>query len=649
MDRPAFGSKPDPASPLAPAPPEGCVRLRILATSDIHMHLLPWDYYIDRPSRLRGLSLLAGLIAQARAEVEHSLLVDNGDFLQGSPIGDLIAETAAMRKAEVHPMIAAMNHLGYVAACLGNHEFSHGLEFLQGALAGARFAPLSANILTARGPSPAEDLTLCQPSLMVERMIAIPGQAARPLRIGLVGLTPPQVVNWENHVLKGRLSVRGMHDAAAHHLAELRAKGADLVVALAHSGLGDETTPRDHENSVIRLAKELEFDALVAGHIHTTFLGPDFAPTPHLDPARGMVFGKPVVMPGFNGSHLGLIDLDLRPGATGGWTVVGRQAMLRAVYRRSPGGRVRATVKQDETIRQIALPAHASTRRWARRRIGHIDAPLHSYFALARPSAAVTLVAQAQAEHLRRALRGTDWGGLPVLSAAAPFRSGGRSGPGNYTFVPSGPISLRNIADLYSFPNTPVGFLLTGAEVVEWLERAAAQFCTITPGARDAELINAAMPGFDFDMIHGLTYRFDLSGPARYDVTGRLTDPAAHRLREVRHAGAPIDPAARFVLASNSYRLGGGGGYPGARDSRAILRGGEAIRSILASHIAAVGRLAPEGAGEPPWGFVPMPGTSVTFLSAAEAEAHIAPQDQGRLKPLDLTEAGFRRFRLDLG
>lgn len=649
MDRTAFGRKPDPATSLAPAPPKGCVRLRVLATSDIHMHLLPWDYYIDRPSHQRGLSLLAGLIAQAQAEVEHSLLVDNGDFLQGSPIGDLIAETAAMRKDEVHPMIAAMNHLGYAAACLGNHEFSHGLEFLQGALAGARFAPLSANILTERGPVPAEDRTLCQPSLLVERMIALPGQAARPLRIGLVGLTPPQVVNWENHVLNGRLSVRSMHDAAAHHLAELRARGADLVVALAHSGLGDETTPRDHENSVIRLAKDLEFDAFVAGHIHTTFPGPDFAPAPHLDPDRGMVFGKPVVMPGFNGSHLGVIDLDLRPGATGGWTVEGRHATLRAVYRRGPAGRIRAAVKQDETIRQIALPAHVSTRRWARRRIGDIGVPLHSYFALARPSAAVSLVARAQAEHLRRALRGTPWDGLPVLSAAAPFRSGGRSGPGNYTFVPSGAISLRNIADLYSFPNTPVGFLLTGAEVIEWLERAAAQFCTVTPGARDAELINAAMPGFDFDMIHGLSYRFDLSGPARYDVTGRLIDPAARRLREVRHAGAPIDPAARFVLASNSYRLGGGGGYPGAQNGRAILRGGESIRSILASYVASMGRLEPEDPDEPAWGFVAMPGTSVTFLSAAAAEAHIAPQDQGRLSPLHLTEGGFRRFRLELG
>ncbi|MGQ0611043.1 MAG: metallophosphoesterase [Paracoccaceae bacterium] len=356
MDRPAFGSRPDPANSLPPAPPTGCVRLRILATSDIHMHLLPWDYYTDRPSRLRGLSLLAGLIAQARAEVEHSILVDNGDFLQGSPIGDLIAETAAMRKDTPHPMIAAMNHLGYAAACLGNHEFSHGLEFLQGALAGARFAPLSANILTARGPDLAADSTLCQPSLLVERMIALPGQAARPLRIGLVGLTPPQVVNWENHVLKGRLSVRGMHEAAAHHLAELRGRGADLVVALAHSGLGEESSSRDHENSVVHLAKELAFDALVAGHIHTTFPGPDFAPAPHLDPARGMVFGKPVVMPGFNGSHLGLIDLDLRPGATGGWTVEGRQATLRAVYRRGPAGRIRAAVKEDERSARSPCP-----------------------------------------------------------------------------------------------------------------------------------------------------------------------------------------------------------------------------------------------------------------------------------------------------
>lgn len=625
------------------------VRFRILATSDIHMHLLPWDYYTDRPSVQRGLSLLASLIAQARAEVDQSVLLDNGDFLQGSPIGDLIAETYPYRSDDLHPMIAAMNSLGYDAACLGNHEFSHGLEFLQSALSGAAFAALSANILISRGRSLSEDRTLFQPVTLIERLIPFPGQDPRRLRIGLVGLTPPQVVNWEREVLKGRLAVRGMHEASAHHLADLRRRGADLVIALAHSGIGDEATPRDHENSVIRLAQDLGFDALIAGHIHTTFPGPDIVATPNIDPVRGTVFGKPVVMPGVNGSHLGVIDLDLRASPEGGWTVAESRATVRAVFRRTASGRIRAALKQDETIRQIALPAHQSTRRWSRRLIGHNEEPLHSYFALAMPCAAVSLVARAQAEHLRSALRGTVWEGLPVLSAAAPFRSGGRGGPANFTCVPSGPISLRNIADLYSFPNTLVGLLLSGSEVVDWLERAAALFCTITPGAKDADLVNSAMPGFDFDMIHGLSYRFDLSSPSRYDVVGRLADPRARRVTEVRHGGKPINPEGRYVLASNSYRLGGGGGYRMARENKVILRGGEAIRSILAAHVSGTSRLGTDSDAEPAWGFAPMPSTTVTFVSAAEAEAHIAPQDRERLTPLEMTQTGFRRFRLRLG
>ena len=52
-------------------------------------------------------------------------------------------------------------------------------------------------------------------------------------------------------------------------------------------------------------------------------------------------------------------------------------------------------------------------------------------------------------------MQGTEHEGLRVLSAAAPFKAGGRGGPDYYTDVPAGPIAIRNVADLYLYPPTP--------------------------------------------------------------------------------------------------------------------------------------------------------------------------------------------------
>ena len=105
----------------ASAPSGDIVALRILATTDVHMNVLPYDYLADRPSGRGGLARTASLIARRRAEVDNCLLLDNGDFLEGTPLGDFAARrTAGMDRP--HPAIAAMNALAYDAAALGNHD-----------------------------------------------------------------------------------------------------------------------------------------------------------------------------------------------------------------------------------------------------------------------------------------------------------------------------------------------------------------------------------------------------------------------------------------------------------------------------------------------------------------------------------------------
>ena len=64
------------------------LRLRLLETTDLHMNLVNHDYYQDKPTDAFGLAKTATLIKAARAEVKNTLLFDNGDLIQGSPLGD---------------------------------------------------------------------------------------------------------------------------------------------------------------------------------------------------------------------------------------------------------------------------------------------------------------------------------------------------------------------------------------------------------------------------------------------------------------------------------------------------------------------------------------------------------------------------------
>lgn len=614
------------------------VKLRLLATTDMHVHLLGYDYYADRETEGVGLAKLAGLIAEARQEVPGSLLLDNGDFLQGNPMGDYVMQAGGLEQSGQHPAILAMNQLGYDAATLGNHEFNYGLDTLERALKGANFPVVSANVARKLGPEPARDQLLLSPWVILNRDVPDGAGGSRPLRVGIIGFAPPQVVMWDRLLLEGRIFTRGIVEAARVLVPQIRAAGADLVVALSHSGLGPPEDDAFAEHASAALATVPGIDAIVAGHSHLTFPHPSHPSFPGMDAERGTIFGVPVVQPGYYGSHLGVIDLDLEPRPEGGWRVTAARAHLRAS--------ADSSVLPSPAIARAVATDHAATIAYARRPVGFTRIPLHSYFSTVAPCTALRVVAQAQAAFVRRQLAGRPEAALPVLSAASPFKAGGRGGPFNYTDVPVGDVKLRNVADLYIFPNTIAAIRVTGAELREWLENSMGLFNRIQPGVQDQPLLNPAFPSYNHDRILGISFSVDLSQPARYDSHGHLVDPGASRVRDLSHDGRPLDPAAEFVLATNSYRVTGCGGYLAAGPDRLIDVGRTPIRDILLRHIAESPPL--ERLSLRAFEILPMPGTSVIYDTSPAAEAYLDEISHLQPEPLGLTETGFARFRLHL-
>ena len=248
--------------------------LRLMETTDLHVHIFPYDYYGDRLSDTVGLARTASIIRDVRDEATNSMLVDNGDFLQGNPMGDYIAYERGMKEGDMHPIIQAMNTLDFDASTLGNHEFNYGLDFLFKALAGAKFPVVSANITKGMLASNARDDELfLKPYVTLDKTIKDGDGNDHSIRVGLIGFVPPQIMNWDQRHLVGKANARDIVQSAEAWVPEMKEAGVDIIIALSHSGIDPNDRSDGMENASLHLAAVDGIDALMTGHHHLAFPG----------------------------------------------------------------------------------------------------------------------------------------------------------------------------------------------------------------------------------------------------------------------------------------------------------------------------------------------------------------------------------------
>lgn len=619
--------------------------LRIMETTDLHVHVFAYDYYGDKPNDTMGLARTASIIDQIRAEAQNSILVDNGDFLQGNPMGDYIAYERGMKEGDLHPIIAAMNVLGYDGGTLGNHEFNYGLDFMFKVINGANFPMVCANLAKgALAENPRDDDLFLKPYMILDRTIKDGAGAEHQIRIGLIGFVPPQIMTWDARHLSGNAATRDIVKAAEAWVPQMREEGADIVIALSHSGIGQQEWAENLENASVPLAAVPGIDAIVTGHSHLDFPGPKFDGVAGVDNAKGTISGKPGVMGGFWGSHLGLIDLMLERDGNA-WKIVGHTSEARPIYERVDR-KVNALVADKPEVLAAANADHEATLAYVRTAVGKTSAPLHSYFALVADDPSVQIVSQAQTWYITDMLKDTEWKDLPVLSAAAPFKAGGRGGADYYTDVPAGDIAIKNVADLYLYPNTVQAVVITGAQVRDWLEMSAGIFNQIEPGAKDAELINGEFPSYNFDIIDGVTYQVDLTQPSKYTPKGELQNAGASRIQNLSFNGQPVDPEQEFVVATNNYRGGGGGNFPEIGPDKVIFQAPDTNRDVIVRYIVEQGTINPSADAN--WSFAPAEGATVLFSTGPKAKDFAGDVKGVAIEPAGEGADGFALFRITL-
>lgn len=609
------------------------VRLRILETTDVHMNLLSYDYYQDKPTDQYGLARAISLIKAARAEAPNSLLFDNGDLLQGNPMGDYVAKVRPLKDGAIHPAYQVMNQLGYDAANIGNHEFNYGLDFLRRSLKGANFPYVNANVYV---DDPERDTAQARhaftPYVLLERQLVDAQGKLHRIKVGVIGFAPPQILQWDKGNLEGKVIARDVVETARKYVPLMRAQGAQLVIAIPHAGFEKGPVAEFSENAVGPLTQVPGIDAVLFGHAHAEFPSKAFADYPMVNLERGTINGVASVMPGRWGDHLGVIDFTLDE-TDGVWKVVDSKAAIRPIFDRAARKSVAAA---DPMVEQTLGDVHARTLEYVRNKVAFTSAPIYSYFALVADDPSVQIVSNAQIAYVQRAMQGTDYEKYPVLSAAAPFKTGGRQGWDYYTDIPAGPLAIKNVADLYVYPNTLKAMLLTGAEVREWIEMSAGQFNQIDPqGAPQQALLNDAFRSYNFDTLDGVTYEIDVTQAARYDANGALVAPQAHRVKNLSYQGQPVQPGAKFIVATNNYRAFGGGNFPGLNASKVVLEAPEENRQVLVEYLRMMDMLSANKQVNPSadgnWRIASVPGVRLTFLSASAAQRYLPSQKHIRL------------------
>ena len=494
------------------------LQIVVLGTTDLHGNLFPLDYYTNKPDN-RGLAKIATLIKQVRKESKNVLLIDSGDTIQGTPL-----EYYHNKKNNQppDPLMLGMNALHYDAMTVGNHEYNFGLQVLEKARSEAQFPWLSANTYDKR-----TEQTHYKPYIVKD---------VAGVRIAVLGLTTPGIPNWENVPNYAGLDFREPVSEAKKWVPILRDKErADVVLVAMHMGLEEdlrtgEINPGqvENENEAIAIARQVPgIDMIFMGHTHREV------------PAL-VINGVLLTQANYWGKHLARADLYLEnDGAR--WRIYARSVRTIPVDDK---------VEPDAEMLKIGEPYDRETQAWLSRPIGESVAELTAADAVFRDTAILDLIHRVQLE-----------AGKADVSMAAVFNKNAR--------IARGPVTVRDIAGLYVYENTLVVLEVTGQQLKDALEHSAKYFRPYEPGKSPAELVDEKIPDYNFDIAEGVNYVLNIS------------KPIGQRIENLQFHGKPLAPTQKLRLATNNYRVNGGGGYTMYKGAPVVYRSSQEIREMI--------------------------------------------------------------------
>lgn len=443
------------------------MKVTILSTSDVHGFVLPTDFSSRDSEVPFGLARAATVIAELKAHAsddELVLTIENGDFIQGSPLTNYIAKED---RDEVGLYQQLAKQIGYDARILGNHEFNYGTDYLQTAIPKGA-SVLNANILAEDG-----EPFMGKPYRIIEE---------KGVKVAILGLTTDYIPHWEKPANIAGLQFADVVETAKRYVPILRQE-ADLVIVAYHGGFeadlktGEPDAILTGENVGYRLLSEVPgIDGLVTGHQHRQL--------------AGIVQGTPTTQPGYRGDNVGVLTFELDE--------------ANAVTKQATQLLPTKGFKPDAGIVALTKGVQAQVEDWLDSPVGQVagdmlvHAPLNDR---AHGDAYLDFI-----NHVQMTAMGTD------IAATALFND---EVPG---FKPE--VTMRDVVTSYIYPNTLAAEKITGADLKAALEKSAAYFTVVNGELTVTPIFLTPKPQhYNYDYWSGVDYTFDLSLPVGQRVT----------------------------------------------------------------------------------------------------------------------------------
>ncbi|MGN7174691.1 bifunctional metallophosphatase/5'-nucleotidase [Cytobacillus sp. SAFR-174] len=509
--------------------------LTILATSDVHGHVYPYYYGTDENAE-HGLGKLAALIKREKEQSEISILIDNGDLIQGTP---LTYYYSRYLKNQKNPMIQILNKLEYDAAVIGNHEFNYGKNTLARAVSESNFPWLSANILF---------------NSTKETYFGLPYKIktfANGLKTAVIGVTTQYIPNWEKRQHIEQLSFESAVVSLKRWVSYIQEEEKpDLIIVSYHGGFekdiktGELTEEQTGENEAYRICTDVPgIDVLITGHQHRFIEGEQ-------------VNGVSIVQPGFNGQALAKVTVKFRK-RHNDWLIDEKNSAL--IY---PNG-----IMPDHEVLQLAGYYESKTQNWLDTVIGEIEGDMvikDIFKARLNEHPLIEFINKVQME-----AAGAD------ISCTALFHEGA---PGFKSKV-----TMREIVSNYIYPNSLCVLRISGKDIKDALERSASYFELNSDGEIivNPEFSYPKPQHYNYDMWEGIEYKIDVSRPR------------GSRITELLYKGHPIREDGEYHAVMNNYRAAGGGGYYMFKDKPVVKEILTDMTELLAGYFSEKGKVIP--------------------------------------------------------
>ncbi len=490
--------------------------ISILETTDVHGVILPYDF-IEKEKMNVSMASSFNYIKQIRKKKDATLLLDNGDNLQGQPE---VYYYNYIDTVQPHFVSEVMNYMGYDACTVGNHDIEAGHGVYDRLIKDDNFPLLAANAVDIKSGKP-----YFKPYQIIEK---------DGIKVAVFGLVTPAIPNWLPPQLYSGMEFKDMVETARQWMPVLLNEKPDLVVGLFHSGW-DRTdvklqqTNNLTENGSAAVAYNVPgFDIIFTGHDHKV------ANEKFINLAGDTVL---ILNGGSRSEKLAEADI----------TFASRK--IKGKKQLKITGRIInvADFKPDPEFITKFAPQYKLIEEYVNRPIGISSETITSRDAYFGSSAFVDMIHTIQLE-----ITGAD------ISFAAPLSFDVK--------IDKGPITVGDMFKLYRFENMLYTMSLSGSEIQKYLEYSYSEWINTMKGPGDLLLkLRTGKDGkltitngkawfinqpYNFDSAAGINYTVDVSKPegARINITG-FTD------------GRPFDKNKMYKVAVNSYRGNGGGGH----------------------------------------------------------------------------------------